>query len=184
MPVATPEKIAELADRLFYERGFATTSFADIAGALGISRGNFYHHFKTKDAILDAVMARRLEQRKLWLAEWAALGPRAALHRFIDILTVNEAKIMAHGCPVGGLCQELARLNHAAQPGAQAIAGLFIDWLAAQLVLAGGREELARHLFGRAQGVAALANITGDKALMQAEVKALHLWLDEVLNGE
>ncbi|HEY7886322.1 MAG TPA: helix-turn-helix domain-containing protein, partial [Cellvibrionaceae bacterium] len=54
------EKIVAAADRLFYERGFDATSFADIAEAVQISRGNFYYHFKTKDDILDAVIARRL----------------------------------------------------------------------------------------------------------------------------
>lgn len=45
----------------FYESGFEATSFAEIAKAVGISRGNFYHHFKTKDDILDAVIARRTD---------------------------------------------------------------------------------------------------------------------------
>lgn len=45
----------------FYESEFEATSFAEIAKAVGISRGNFYHHFKTKDDILDAVIARRTD---------------------------------------------------------------------------------------------------------------------------
>ncbi len=57
---ATRERIEEKADALFYEAGFEATSFADIADAVGISRGNFYHHFKSKDDILDAVINRRL----------------------------------------------------------------------------------------------------------------------------
>ena len=30
------------ADELFYKQGFEHTSFADVAEAVGISRGNFY----------------------------------------------------------------------------------------------------------------------------------------------
>ncbi|MDD9913854.1 MAG: helix-turn-helix domain containing protein, partial [Rhodospirillaceae bacterium] len=37
---------------LFYRHGFDHTSFADIAEAVQISRGNFYYHFRTKDDIL------------------------------------------------------------------------------------------------------------------------------------
>jgi len=49
----TPETPA---DRLFYEQGFEHTSFANIADAVNISHGNVYHHFKSKDDILDAVI--------------------------------------------------------------------------------------------------------------------------------
>lgn len=51
----TREQIVESADRLFYQQGYENTSFADIAQAVHISRGNFYYHFKSKDQILDAV---------------------------------------------------------------------------------------------------------------------------------
>ena len=59
MASATREKIVTSADRLFYERGYEATSFADVSEAVGISRGNFYYHFKTKDQILDAVIEIR-----------------------------------------------------------------------------------------------------------------------------
>ena len=44
---STRQDIVEKADLLFYQHGFENTSFADIADAVGISRGNFYYHFKT-----------------------------------------------------------------------------------------------------------------------------------------
>ena len=45
----THAQIVEAADRLFYRQGYEHTSFSDIAGVVQISRGNFYHHFKSKD---------------------------------------------------------------------------------------------------------------------------------------
>ena len=59
---------------LFYQHGFDHTSFADIAGKVGISRGNFYYHFKTKDEILDAVINRRLTNTEQMLDHWEATG--------------------------------------------------------------------------------------------------------------
>ena len=59
---STRERIVEQADVLFYERGYEATSLADIAAPLGLSRGNFYYHFKTKDEILDAVIDLRLSR--------------------------------------------------------------------------------------------------------------------------
>ena len=112
MARATRDQIVGEADRLFYEQGFEHTSFADIAAAVGISRGNFYHHFKTKDEILSAVIDRRLEATRALLAAWeseADDSPAARIRCFIRILIANRAKILRHGCPVGTLTAELAK---------------------------------------------------------------------------
>ena len=42
------------------ERKRLPPEYWNIAEAVKISRGNFYYHFKTKDEILDAVIAQRL----------------------------------------------------------------------------------------------------------------------------
>ncbi|WP_198347572.1 TetR/AcrR family transcriptional regulator [Nocardia terrae] len=55
---------------MFYHRGFEQTSFASIAEVVQLSRGNFYHHFKAKDDLLDAVIATRLEETRTMLAQW------------------------------------------------------------------------------------------------------------------
>lgn len=113
---ATREAIVEAADDLFYRQGFEHTSFADIADVVQISRGNFYHHFKSKDEILDAVIGKRLADRQSMLAKWETEGetPQDRIRSFIDILLVNGPKIRLYGCPIGTLTSELAKLNHAA----------------------------------------------------------------------
>jgi len=84
----TREQIVAAADGLFYRQGFAHTSFADIAEAVRISRGNFYYHFKTKDEILDAVIAQRLAGTRAMLARWEAESddPADRIRSFIDTL--------------------------------------------------------------------------------------------------
>lgn len=101
----TRQTIAAAADDLFYRQGYAATGFADIAAAVGISRGNFYYHFRTKDEILDAVIARRLQRTEIMLAGWEteADDPAERICAFIRILVRNGTLIMAHGCPVGTL---------------------------------------------------------------------------------
>ncbi len=42
--------------RLFAERGFASTSIADIAEAAGITKGAIYWHFDSKDALFKAIL--------------------------------------------------------------------------------------------------------------------------------
>ena len=84
----TRDRIVEAADELFYRRGYEHTSFADIADAVGISRGNFYYHFKTKDDILDAVIEARLANTRTMLEWWEIEGqtPADRIRSFIHIL--------------------------------------------------------------------------------------------------
>lgn len=177
---STRDQIVEKADTLFYEGGFEATSFADIATAVGISRGNFYHHFKTKDDILDAVISRRMEKTRAMLDGWRSEGPRERILSFIEMLIANRARIMAFGCPVGTLCSELAKLDHAAQHRAADILGLFRDWLAEQFraLGAGARAEaLALHLLAWSQGVATLATAFRDESFIRGEVAGIEHWL-------
>jgi AcrR family transcriptional regulator len=69
---------------------------------VNLARGNFYHHFKTKDDILDAVIEARIVRTQAMLDEWEAQGsdPRQRVLLFVDILVRNEAKIPQYGCPV------------------------------------------------------------------------------------
>ncbi|AUH63293.1 TetR/AcrR family transcriptional regulator [Paracoccus zhejiangensis] len=183
MPTPTTrELIVEQADALFYEGGYEATSFAEIAAALGISRGNFYHHFKTKDDILDAVITRRVEKTRVLLDGWQAeaIDPRARILSFIRLVIANRAKIMAFGCPVGTLASELAKLDHAAQDRAAEIFGLFRDWLACQFraLGAGERSEaLALHLLVWSQGVAVMASALRDETIIHREVEGIEHWL-------
>lgn len=179
---ATRDAIVEAADLLFYQQGFEHTSFADIASAVRISRGNFYHHFKTKDEILDAVIDKRLRDRQSMLARWEVEGeiPVERIKSFIDILLVNQTKIMQYGCPIGTLCTELAKLNHASQASANRLFSLFHTWLARQFALMGCVEDadgLAMHLLGRSQGVATLANAFHDQDFVRREVQQMYDWL-------
>ncbi|WP_254695016.1 TetR/AcrR family transcriptional regulator [Leisingera sp. NJS201] len=153
----TRDRIAEAADQLFYERGFEATSFADIAAAVGISRGNFYYHFKAKDEILEAVIARRMASTRTMLKDWQAevSSPGQRIACFIRILIANQAKITLYGCPVGTLVAELGKLDHAARDQANAIFTLFRDWLRRQFEELGcgeAADALAMHLLARCQG--------------------------------
>lgn len=189
MPNAsTRERIVETADDLFYRRGYAHTSFADIAAAVQISRGNFYYYFKMKDEILAAVIDLRLARTRVMLEAWEAQGdsPAGRIRCFIDILIANRAKIMLHGCPVGTLCAELAKLDHEALGQANAVFTLFRDWLRNQfeaLGRAADADALAMHLLVRSQGVATLFSACRDAAFLEREVAQMHDWVAEIEAG-
>jgi TetR/AcrR family transcriptional regulator, transcriptional repressor for nem operon len=178
----TRDRIVRAADDLFYRRGFENTSFADIADAVQISRGNFYYHFRSKDEILTSVIQARLSEAEEMLGRWdiEGEGPADRLRSFIDILTRNRSLILQHGCPVGTLCTELAKLNHPARPEADALFTLFRSWLRRQFTLLGCKvnaDALAMHLLARTQGVATLASSLRDQTFIRREVREMHDWI-------
>ncbi|MDG9669331.1 TetR/AcrR family transcriptional regulator [Hahella sp. CR1] len=180
--LTTRELIVETADQLFYQQGFEHTSFSHIAGAISISRGNFYHHFKTKDEILDAVIQLRLAKTQKMLDQWETEGkhPRERIQSFIQILVMNKKDIKRYGCPVGTLCSELAKLNHGSLVDANALLTLFRTWLRKQFVLLGREadaDQLAMHVLAFSQGVATLANAFKDEKFIKNEVNQMLDWL-------
>ncbi|GLW55118.1 TetR family transcriptional regulator [Kitasatospora phosalacinea] len=180
--VATREQIVAAADRLFYHHGYEHTSFADIAGAVGLSRGNFYYHFKSKDAILDAVIDARLAATRRMLEQWEAEAPTPAgrIMRYVEIVLTNRADIQDYGCPVGTLTTELAKLEHAMLGQAGRLFTLFREWLREQFILLGHAEqadELAMHVLAFSQGVAVMANAFHDEAFIRREVDRMRQWL-------
>lgn len=55
-PERTVEQILSAAQRLFLEKGYEETTIQDIVDALGgMTKGAVYHHFKSKEEIMDAV---------------------------------------------------------------------------------------------------------------------------------
>jgi AcrR family transcriptional regulator len=186
--MTTRDHIVAAADLLFYRQGYEHTSFADIAGAVRISRGNFYYHFKTKDDILEAVIGARMADTRQMLAAWEAESenPEDRIRSFIHILTDNRADIKRFGCPVGTLTTELAKLNHGSRAGATELFSLFRTWLGVQFRALGLDQEadrLAMHILARSQGVATLASAFGDDKFIRREVSEMCDWLASIIDS-
>lgn len=180
--MGTREQIVDAANRLFYEQGYEPTSFASIAEAVGISRGNFYYHFKTKDEILEAVIQARLASTREMLACWheGAATPLERVRRFVEIVITNREDIEHYGCPVGTLTNELAKLDHPLRAQAVGIFDVFRNWLREQFEELGrsaDADDLALHVLTFSQGVATLSNAFGDRDYVQREVNRLDAWL-------
>ena len=56
------KEIIQTAETLFCQRGYEQTSIQDILDQLKTSKGSFYHHFISKDALLVAICSKRAEQ--------------------------------------------------------------------------------------------------------------------------
>lgn len=76
----TKERIQQVALELFAERGYDKTSLKEVAARLNITRPALYYHFKTKEDILNGVVADLVASVEE-LTTWARAQPRTAAAR-------------------------------------------------------------------------------------------------------
>jgi len=84
----TRDRILDNAERLFAERGYAATSLRSIIAAARVNLAAVHYHFRSKEALLDAVLTRRIEpvnQERLALLErYAGSGLEGVLTALIE----------------------------------------------------------------------------------------------------
>ena len=59
---ARRDEILDVAQALFAQKGYDAASISDIIGEVGVSKGAFYHHFASKEDLLEAIARRYAEQ--------------------------------------------------------------------------------------------------------------------------
>ncbi|EPL04344.1 TetR family transcriptional regulator [Pseudomonas sp. TH05] len=74
-PDSARGKLLQTAAHLFRNKGYERTTVRDLASAVGIQSGSIFHHFKSKDDILRAVMEETIHYNTaLMRVELAAAG--------------------------------------------------------------------------------------------------------------
>jgi AcrR family transcriptional regulator len=93
------DDLLELAAKLFAERGFRATTVRDIADAAGILSGSLYHHFDSKESMVDELLTRFQEELFGRYEEIVAegKGPRETLEA---IVTASFESIDRHPAEV------------------------------------------------------------------------------------
>jgi len=91
----TIETILSTAAQLFIQNGIGQTSMMDIADKAGISKGAIYHHFKSKEQIVQAVTDRHIQLAENTIQEWLSdigtLSGKQKLRQLLEkSLTIQE----------------------------------------------------------------------------------------------
>ena len=176
------ERIVEAANRLFYIKGYNQTSFAHVADEVGISKGNLHYHFRSKDDLLDAIIAFRISIIKVNLAKWDQEYPdgKDKLRRFVQMLLNEEADLVRYGCPLGSLNMELGKDQRDLQKRSRDMFDLFQQWLEKALKQMGHKDSksLSMRLLTMAQGAALMTYIYSDGELLKAECKKMSEWIE------
>ena len=86
------EEFLDLAEELFADLGYENTSVDRLISGLGVSKGAFYHHFRSKSALLDAALERWLLSAEAHLKEVLA-GKAPATEKLRNfMLSLNAVK--------------------------------------------------------------------------------------------
>jgi TetR/AcrR family transcriptional repressor of nem operon len=105
------ENILSVAARSFREHGGDTSGIGTVMKKVGLAKGGFYRHFKSKDDLFVEAVARALDQTGTAMVECAKSAPNGqALRAIIErYLSPGHANSPGTGCVRAALGPELAR---------------------------------------------------------------------------
>ena len=163
MPPDTKDKIVYAAMMLFAQKGYGSTSVADILQAAGVNAGSLYHFFPGKQDVLLAVLAAYLHGIHPMLLEPAWKGVSDPIERVFALLAqyrqLLESTECTYGCPIGSIALELHEPDPAVR---QLLSSNFVGWLNAieQCFIESG-DRLPADVDRRALAVFALTTMEG-----------------------
>jgi AcrR family transcriptional regulator len=96
----TRQAVLDAARTLFADRGYAAASLQDIADAMGVVKANVYYYFRTKAAILDALLDERI----------------AALERMLDVAEAIADRKERRDLLVDGFVDEVVTAHRTLAP--------------------------------------------------------------------
>ena len=174
-------RLLQAAEKVTYRRGFAQTAIADIAQEAEVPLGNVYYYFKTKDAIGDAIVERRVSRFKKLLQKLdQAPSPAERLCAFVQVKIDNRETLARSGCPVGTLCSELHKHGGPVARKSRLLFAEALSWMETQFQALGRGADsrgLAVHLLSATQGISVLAHTFHEPGMISSEAARLKQWI-------
>lgn len=104
---------------LFHEQGYEATGMAEILRAAGVNSGSMYHFFRTKEALLLAVLDRYVELLHPEVMDPVVRQEPDPIGRVFVLLAgyrqLLEMSEFRAGCPIGNLALEVGESSPAAR---------------------------------------------------------------------
>jgi TetR/AcrR family transcriptional regulator, transcriptional repressor for nem operon len=191
-PPSTRDKLMISALKLIRTKGYGATSVDDLCQDAGVTKGAFFHHFKTKEAAAVAAT-------QFWNAGTGALFANADYHRFEDpldqvIAYINfRAELLKRGglpeitCLLGTTVQETFETNPALREACDIGISGHAETVRVMIEAAKARhapratwsaESLALHTQAVIQGAFILAKARGDVQLAHDSIIHLRRYLE------
>lgn len=169
----TREEIIEKAIQVFRQQGYHKTSMSDLAAACGLQKGSFYHYFKNKEALMQAVLERLHEYYHKKVFSIAYQTDTSAEERFVALFKKQEPIISADfsGCLFGNMTLESGskQVDFSAP-----LKAFFSDWQAAFQHLYEEQyspkeaKQLAKQSIAEVEGALMLMRLYADRSYLTA----------------
>ena len=160
------EKILSVAARSFRERGGDSSGIGTVMKKVGLTKGGFYRHFKSKDDLFVEAVARALDETGRSMVEVAKSAPEGqALRAIIErYLSAGHANSLGTGCVRAALGPELARKPLSVRKRIEASLEAYREQLAPFMPGRTREEKLtkSRLLFPSMAGVLMMIRVTSD----------------------
>jgi TetR/AcrR family transcriptional repressor of nem operon len=160
------EKILSMAARSFREHGGDSSGIGTVMKKVGLAKGGFYRHFRSKDDLFVEAVARAFDEMGRGMLEVAKSAPEGqALRAIIErYLSTRHANAPGMGCVVAALGPEFARKPLSVRKRIDALLDVYRERL---LPFVPGRtreEKLAKFgvLFPSMAGVLTRARVISD----------------------
>ena len=160
------EKILSVAARSFRERGGDSSGIGTVMKKVGLKKGGFYRHFKSKDDLFAEAVARALDETGRDMVEVAKSAPEGqALRAIIErYLSAGHANSPGTGCVRAALGPELARkpvaLRRRLESLLEAYRERFLPFMPGQTRVE--KQAKIRLLFPSMAGVLMMARVSSD----------------------
>ncbi len=169
-PADTRWRILEAAMHLFWEKGYGSTSVADILARAGVNSGSLYHFFPGKQDLLVAVLDTYIGGIRQMLLEpnWRGVDdPIEKIWKLMD--GYRDALVQTectYGCPIGSLALELHEPDPAVR---ERLAKNFSNWVdAIEECLDAAGERVPRGIDKRALAEFVLTTMEGGVMLARS----------------
>ena len=97
-------KLISTAQGLMLAQGYQPTSVDEIIATAGVSKGSFYHYFKSKEELGAAVAKEYLDTALRVIGTGSYQQAKDPLERafaFIDDIETSSPRLWSHGCMLG-----------------------------------------------------------------------------------
>lgn len=123
------DKLLEAAQHIMQAKGFAGATVDEICSAAGLTKGAFFHHFKSKEDLGEAVIERfwkALSEALQCSADSTERDPLNRVCRLADAIgALAKQPPLSEGCLLGNFIQELSTSHPALQ---SLCVGYISDW--------------------------------------------------------
>jgi TetR/AcrR family transcriptional regulator, transcriptional repressor for nem operon len=185
------EKLLDASFVLIREKGYSATSVDELCAKAGVTKGGFFHHFRSKDALAVAAANRWSEVSRTLFQAAPYHKHRDPLDRVLAYLDFRKAllkgELAEFSCLVGTMVQEVygthAEIREACEASISSHAAMVEADIAAAMKLYGIRprwsaQSLALHTQAVLQGAFILAKATGGPDVAAASIDHLRRYIE------